>query len=109
MPDDVTPPEVAEEMIKTYFEAVLRAFNEKAQQYFQAAGDDKKEQFIRVTNIKDGLKGIGKPHTFGIGAGPYSSCPSGVCTGGVCTSALNFGDMELAKLAQDLGIHEDVG
>ena|SRR5215216_509052 len=94
-----------DEMIKMFFEAVMEAFNEKANDYVKNAGTDKAERFKRVTAVKEGLKSIGEPDTFGIKAGSYSSCTTGECVGGVCSKLTAFGDEELAALAEKLGIN----
>ena len=93
-----------EEKVKEYFKAVLEAFSDKAEGYvYPKKSIDLKERFKRVTEVKEALRAIGKPDTFGIGAvGPYSGCPSGDCNGGVCTRTLSFTEAELRELAKRL-------
>ena len=96
--------EEQEAMIEEYFNAILDAFRTKALAYYGNAGNTR-ARFQRVTEMKNALKGIGKPETFGIGPGDYDHCPSGICSGGVCTQQLSFGGTaELRALAVELDL-----
>lgn len=99
----MTPEEkMMEKMMGEYLSAVLDALVEKSRS-FHENGQDNKEKFLRMTEIKNAIKSIGSPHTFGVAQPSYSSCP-GECVGGVCVGALGIKDKDLDDLATALGV-----
>src|SRR5512138_1923796 len=76
-------------VFKAYLDAVMQAFNKKVEEYYAGAGADPKNKFLHLMDVKNALKSIGSPDTFGIGAqNDYSFCPPpAICRGGDCVGA----------------------
>ncbi len=96
------------EVMDGYFAEIIAAFTVKARAYYQETGLTDRQKFLRLQDIKDALKSIGAPATFGIGAtNNYTSCPTGsTCVGGVCIpdGSRTIEDPDLEGLATDLRI-----
>jgi hypothetical protein len=103
----ILSPADADALIKAYLDAVMLAFQEKVNAYYTKAGADLRKRFLHMMDVKNALKSIGSPDTFGIGAAAdYTQCqPPRVCTGGNCMGQQpKFTDDQLVALAGSVGV-----